>query len=167
MELLSEYRLGYIEDEIVILTWEMFEQLANIISNDIKNNFHNKKICLLGVARGALPLLTYVSHHTEIRDISIIQLKMTNSNKPFDYGEVSTVLQAIRNDYDNFIILEDIIYKGKTVRQVEIELLKQKKKILAIYSLTIDEQYSHLIKSRVKVASILKQDKWIKFPWEK
>ena len=169
MELLCKNSIGYGEKETIELSWNKFEELSQIIVNDIiANDFHLNHICLLGTARGALPLLTYVSHQTEIRDLSIIQLKMTNSDKPFDYGNVSILLKAIRDDYDKFIILEDIVYKGKTIQRVQEELRKDKKEIIAIYSLIIDEAYKNdFIKNKVKSASILKQNKWVKFPWEK
>lgn len=167
MKLLTENKIGY-KNEKLEITWEIFEQQSNIIIQDIKKRFFNQKVCLLGVARGALPLLTYISHQTGIRDISIIQLKMTNSDQPFDYGNVSILLQAIRDDYQKFIILEDIIYKGKTVERVFRELMKKNKQVLAIYSLIIDEKFqNNIIDAKVNSTLLLKSDKWVKFPWEK
>jgi len=169
MELLSAKKIGYTEQELIQLNWNDFEELAQIIVNNmISNNLHLKKICLLGAARGALPLLTYVSHQAGIRDISVIQLKMTNSDKPFDYGDVSILLKAIRYEFNEFLLLEDVVYKGQTIQRIQRELQKDNKKILEIYSLVIDEAYRNkYINIKVKSASILKKNKWVKFPWEK
>ncbi len=145
------------------LDWNDFDQLAQIIVNNIiSNNLHLKKICLLGTAicllgtaRGALPLLTYVSHQTGIRDISVIQLKMTNSDQPFDYGDVSILLKAIRYEFNEFILLEDIVcIKDTTIQRIQRELQKNNKKILDIYSLVIDEAY-HNKSINIKVKPLL------------
>jgi hypoxanthine phosphoribosyltransferase len=167
--LLSDIKIGYNGEKLYDLSWDMFEKLSEIISKDIiSNNYHSKKICLLGAARGGLPLLTYISHHTGIRDISVVQLQMTQSDTPFDYGEVSVMLKAIREDYDMFIVLEDIIYKGKTIEQIQNLLGSCAKKTLAIYSLVIDEQYQNVkIKQEVKAVALLKENIWVRFPWEK
>ena len=169
MELLSIKKIGFESGSIFKLNWSDFEALAQIIVNHIiENKLHLKNVCLLGNARGALPLLTYVSHHTGIREISIIQLKRTKSDLPFDYGEVTILLKAIRNDFVNFIVLEDIVYKGHTIHQIQNELQKENKKIIEIYSLVIDEKYKNdIVKIKVKSASIIAENKWVKFPWEK
>ncbi|MEG2379874.1 MAG: phosphoribosyltransferase family protein [Bacilli bacterium] len=168
MKLLGEKSTRY-KEEISKLTWDEFEELADIIADHIiYNKLNLQKVCLLGTARGALPLLTYISHQTGIRDISVMQLKMTNSDKPFDYGNVKVLLKAIRLDFDKFIVLEDIIYKGQTINIIQDELQKYGKEILEIYSLVIDEAYSNKnINLKVKAASVIKKDKWVVFPWEK
>lgn len=151
------------------MSWETFESLSKIIVQDIiSNKFNEQKICLLGVARGGLPLLTYVSHHTELRDISIFQAKMTKTDEPYDYGDVSILLESLRNDFNDFIIFEDIVFKGKTIEEIQLTLQKKKKNIKAIYSLTIDEKFNNLqITNKVRSASLLRKDSWIIFPWEK
>ena len=169
MKLLSTHRIGYQEEKNCSLSWDTFEVLSKTIVKDILDNqFHKQKICLLGTARGALPLLTYVSHQTGIRDISIIQLQMTQSDMPFDYGNVSILLKAIREDYDKFIILEDIVYKGQTIQCIQTELENDNKKICAIYSLIIDAGYNNEnINTHIKSSALLKNNIWVKFPWEK
>lgn len=169
MVLLGFEKIGFTEGEIFYLSWANFEHLAQlIVKNIIENELHLKKVCLLGCARGALPLLTYVSHHTGIRAISIVQLKMTKSDLPFDYGEASVLLKAIRKDFDDFIVLEDIIYKGQTIQQIQKEIEKENKKIIEIFTLVIDEKYQNEhISANVKAAAIMATNKWIKFPWEK
>lgn len=166
MRLLSNIILGnnYNDKEINFLSWKEFEELSNLIVEDIeRKGFDKNKICLLGAARGALPLLTYISHKTNIRNISVVQLQMTNSDNPFDYGEVKVLFEGIRNEFQDFIILEDIIYKGNTVKEI-LKLLKNKN-IKAIYSLVIDEKYLPM-KHRVSSACMIKTEQWIKFPWE-
>ncbi|TDP26849.1 phosphoribosyltransferase [Halanaerobium congolense] len=168
MKLLSEEEIGFKDKKIFKLSWENFECFADVIVKDImSNNLHLEEVCLLGTARGALPLLTYVSHQTGIRDISIMQLKMTDSDTPFDYGEVSVLLKSLRDEFTKFIVLEDIIYKGQTVGEIQKELKKENKKIVEIYSLVIDEGYDNkLITIPIKSVSIIEKEKWVIFPWE-
>lgn len=168
MFLLSEKKIGFSNDyEINKLSWEEFENFSKLIAQDIlKMKINKEKVCLLGTARGALPLLTYISHKTGIRNISIVQLQMTNSDNPFDYGEVKILLEAIREEFDDFIILEDIIYKGSTVREIIKILNSKNKNIKKIYSLILDEAYPTIDSNKVYSASLLKAEKWIKFPWE-
>lgn len=168
MKLLSQEEIGFNNDKFEQMNWDKFEKLCNIIINDIiLNNFHLEKVSLLGIARGGLPLLSYVSHHVKIRELSIIQLKMTMSDKPFDYGTASIIFKAIRNDFDKFIILEDIIFTGQTIQLVQDEIYKENKEIIAIYSLVADEAYKNdFIKVPIRTAAIIKKNKWVKFPWE-
>lgn len=166
MKILSNIVLGNDLDskKINYLDWSKFEELANLIIEDIeKKKFDKNKICLLGAARGALPLLTYISHKTNIRNISVVQLQMTKSDIPFDYGEVKVLLKGIRNEFQDFIILEDIIYKGNTIKEI-LKLLKNKN-VKEIYSLVIDEKYIP-IEYKVSSACMIKAEQWIKFPWE-
>ena len=168
MILLSNKKYGFTEDkEIINLSWEEFEGLAKEISNDIlKDKINKNKICLLAAARGALPLLTYISHKTGIRNVSVIQIQMTNSDTPYDYGKVRLLLEAIREEFEDFIILEDIIYKGNTIKEI-INILKNKNKtIKKVYSLILDENYKSNCEYKIYSASLLKEEKWIKFPWE-
>ena len=65
-----------------------FLKAVDLISKDIEKKYlaNNKKIGLIGLARGGLPLLVAVSHRTGIRKINVVQIKMTESNERWDYG---------------------------------------------------------------------------------
>ena len=56
-----------------------FLKAVDLISKDIEKKYlaNNKKIGLIGLARGGLPLLVAVSHRTGIRKIKVVQIKMT------------------------------------------------------------------------------------------
>lgn len=168
MKLLSEKKFCFSNAKFEEITWDQFEKLSQLIVDDILfSKFNLQEVSLLGVARGALPLLSYVSHHTKIRDLSIVQLKMTNSDQVFDYGTASILLKAIRSDFYKFIVLEDIIFKGQTIKLVQDEIYKEDKDILAIYSLVVDESYENpYIQAQVRSAALVKQNNWVIFPWE-
>jgi orotate phosphoribosyltransferase len=153
------------------LSWKNFEKAGEIIGLAIKKKYSTRKACLLGVARGGLPLLTIVSHYSGIRDISVVQLQMTNSDNPYDYGEVRELLYGIRFDFDNFIILEDIIYKGNSSGKVIKYLNSLHKNILEIYSIFVDEDFNYnqdnFKKINVNYVYSIIKDYWVLFPWEK
>lgn len=152
--------------------YEKYWFAVETICKDINDKFDivNNKIGILGMARGALPLLVSVSHKIGIREISIIQLQMSNSDNMHDYGEVRILNEMISDKYDKFILLEDIIYKGKTTDEA-IELLKFKnKEVVAVYSLVMDEGFKDIsIKnSDVEINYVydLEKDDWVHFLWE-
>lgn len=152
--------------------YEKYWTAVEAICRDIKNKFdlENDRIGILGMARGALPLLVSVSHKIGIREISVIQLQMSNSDNPHDYGSVRILNEMISDNYDKFILLEDIIYKGKTTDGT-IELLKlQNKKVVGVYSLIIDEGFKDIdIKNNdveINYAYDLEKDDWVYFLWE-
>ena len=74
------------------------------ISNDIKKCYGDKKIGLIGLARGGLPLTVAVSHRLDIREVSVVQIKMTKSNKKWDYGSPEWVNGYINENVDEYII---------------------------------------------------------------
>ena len=76
----------------------MFLDAVKKIAEDIRKNYdiRNKKIGLIGIARGALPLLVALSHELEIRYINVVQIEMTKSDREYDYGKVK-----IHNGYLN------------------------------------------------------------------
>ena len=123
------------------LTWEQFNELVKQFSNEICSfpDFH--KLCLLGVARGGLPLLTAVSHQTGIRNISVVQTQITNTDTPFDYGNIRLLIDGIRGEFDKFIILEDIVGTGETLKFLQQYLQEKGKSISSVFSLVIDEDF--------------------------
>lgn len=83
----------------------MFLDAVKVIATDIMKNYDlkNKKIGLIGIARGALPLLVALSHELEIRSVSVIQVQMTNSDKKYDYGLAKIVNGYIDDCCDEYI----------------------------------------------------------------
>lgn len=151
--------------------YENYWEAVSAICSDIKNKYDLKKekIGLIGMARGALPLLVSVSHELGIREISIIQFQMSNSDNKHDYGNVRFINEMISDNYDRFILLEDIIYKGKTT-DAAINYLKNKnKEVVEVYSLVVDGGFKDIsIKNSVEInyAYDLNKDDWVYFFWE-
>lgn len=102
----------------------------------------------------------------------MIHSELTLSDKPHDRGKDATiVIDAIRKDKSNFILFEDIIHTGKSIKTA-IDLLKSKNKnIVAIVSLvlTSDFDLKYLDCADVPIIGIyqIPADGWIEFPWEK
>ena len=154
-----------------VIDFNKYRKALKITSKDLEQYKDIKSLCLLGVARGGLPFMTGVSHFSGLRNVSSLQVQMNKSDERADYGDAVLLSGAFDMSYDNYIIFEDIIYKGKSINQV-VKLLKQKNKnVLAIYSLVIDENYitdTVFEYDNIPVKYIYKvhKDDWVYFPWE-
>lgn len=154
------------------LSWEEFDEACIAALDFINNlNFSHKNTCLLGMARGALPFMTKMSHIMCVRDISVVQAELTRSDTPHDRGnKARVVLAAVRKDKSNFIVLEDIIHTAKSVNTAIKILQSDNKHIKAIISLvaTADFCSSSLLTPDVPIfiAYKIPEDAWIEFPWE-
>lgn len=157
------------KSENTFLDYNFYIEACKIIAEDIKKNYDLNEIELVGIARGGLPMLVTISHMLGIREVSIIQTQMSNSDNCFDYGNFRYLNDTIKDSNKKCILLEDIMYKGVTTDGV-IELLnKRKKKIGCVYSLVIDEKYTDINdKNNVdkKYVYRIKSDTWIYFLWE-
>lgn len=151
----------------------MFLDAVKVIATDIMKNYDlkSKKIGLIGIARGALPLLVALSHELEIRSVSVIQVQMTNSDKKYDYGLAKIVNGYIDDCCDEYIVLEDMISHGRSVNLVVNELIEKNKKILAIYSLFMNRDMKKLKLDNeymdIKYVYLTRQEQWVYFFWEK
>lgn len=154
--------------------YDMYWKAIDVISDDIMRQIDNgkyKDISLVAMARGALPMLVSVSHKIGIRKVSMMQLQMSQSDNPHDYGKVKLINKFIDKDVKNCIILEDIIYKGQTTGEAIKILQNDGINVLGIYSLVLDEGYD-LIKQKpisvdIKYAYSLEPNQWVDFLWEK
>lgn len=155
------------------LSWDDFDlACAETVQRLKQIDIKPKETSLLGMARGALPFLTKMSHLMGIRDISMVHSELTLSDKPHDRGkDAAILLDAVRSDKSDFILFEDIIHTGKSIKTA-IDLLKsQNKNIAAIVSLvlTYDFDPRYLDCGDVPIIGIyqIPADGWIEFPWEK
>ena len=151
----------------------MFLDAVMKIANDIRANYDlaNKKIGLIGIARGALPLLVALSHELDIRDISVVQIKMTNSNERWDYGDAIWKNGYIDENFDEYIILEDMVSHGRSVNLLVNELTRKNKKVTAIYTLFMNEDMKKLSLENeymdIKYVNLICQKQWVYYFWEK
>lgn len=160
------------KNEVIKFDYEKYIKACKLIATDIKNNFDitSDKVEIIGMARGGLPMLVTLSHLLGIREISMIQTKMSNSDKCHDYGEFRYISDNINTKKKYCILFEDIVYKGKTTDGI-IDILKKKnKKVLAVYSLIIDEEFKNIeLKNKDTNLSYvfeIPKDDWVYFFWE-
>lgn len=150
-----------------------FLESVDLISKDIENKYLNegKNIGLIGLARGGLPLLVAVSHRTGIRKINVVQIKMTESNEKWDYGKPEWVNGFIDENIDEFIIFEDMVSHGRSVNLLVNELTKMNKKVLAIYTLFMNNDMKELSLDNeymdINYVNLITQKQWVYFFWEK
>ncbi len=88
---IKDKSLSNIDDNL--FNYDMYMSACILIANDIKKKYDlsDPSLGFLGIARGGLPLLVTVSQLLGFRNISYIQCKMTNSDKPHDYGDFSLI----------------------------------------------------------------------------
>lgn len=160
------------ENKIIKFNYDHYIEACKIIADDIRKNFdlEHENIELIGMARGGLPMLVTLSHLLGIRQISMIQTQMSNSDNCHDYGKFRYMSDNIDDSKKKCILLEDIIYKGTTTDGV-IDILKERKKeILGVYSLIIDRGFNNIdIKNNdidIKYVYEIVKDDWVYFYWE-
>ena len=143
---------------------------VDLISKDILDNYKDKKFGLIGVARGGLPLLVAVSHRIDVRRVDVVQIQMTNSDNKWDYGEAKIVNETLDDDIEEYIVFEDIVSHGRSVNLLVNDLLKKGKKVLAIYSLILNEDMKDLSLDNedmdIIYVDMIKQTQWVNFFWE-
>lgn len=149
-----------------------FLEAVDLITKDIEKKYlkENKKIGILGIARGGLPLLVAVSHSTGIREINVVQVEMTKSDERWDYGEPKINWSAINEDIDEFILFEDMVSHARSINVVIDMLKKKNKKVLAVYSLFMNNDMFNLKDEHedvdINYVNLICQKQWVYFFWE-
>lgn len=157
----------------LVFNYDYYIDACKKIAEDIKSKYDlkNNDIELIGIARGGLPMLVTLSHMLGIRQISIIQTQMSNSDSCHDYGDFRYISDNITNSNKKCILLEDIIYKGITTNGV-IDILKTKKnkEVLDVYSLIVDENFKNISipnnDININYVYEVAADDWVYFFWE-
>ena len=148
--------------------YNMYMNACKEIAKDIESKYDlsDPNLGFLGIARGGLPVLVTVSQLLEYRQISYIQCKMTNSDKPHDYGEFSIISEYIEPNKTKFILFDDILYKGKTSYGVIEHLRQMNIKVEDVYSLVVDQSFQNDNPSiNFNAGYESKKDSWIHFFW--
>lgn len=159
------------KNRIVKFDYEHYIDACKKMAEEIKANYEiNDDVELIGMARGGLPMLVTLSHMLGIRQISMIQTQMSNSDNCHDYGKFRYMSDNISKDKTKCILLEDIIYKGTTTNGV-IDILKEKnKEILGVYSLIIDDGFKDIEipnnDIEIKYVYEINANDWVYFFWE-
>lgn len=168
----KKYLSNIYENKKIVFTENNFLESISLICKDIneKYDLKNKNIGLIGIARGALPLLTAVSHYLDIRNISIIQIQMTNTDNIKDYGETRLINKMIQDNITDFILLEDIVSHGRCSNFVINYLKSLGKNVLSVYSLVMNdffEDKSYDVDTDINYVYLITDQQWVHFTWEK
>ena len=153
------------------ISLKKFRKAISVSADDL-NKCYSDDVCLLGIARGGLPFAVGTSHFSGKRNLISLQIQMNKSDNVSDYGEAHFYSEVFDNKYNNFIIFEDIVYKGQSINKA-INLLKEKgKNVLAVYTMVLDENFEsdNVLEHQevpIKYVYSIKGDDWVYFPWEK
>lgn len=150
----------------------MFLKSVELIAEDISSKYSlaDSTLGLIGIARGALPLLTAISHYLEIRNISVMQIQMTNSDNVKDYGTEHLINEMLDPQVEHYIVLEDIVSHGRCSNFLINRLLSKGKKVDAVYSIVMNEyfeQHEFDYSIDVNYVYLINDKQWVHFFWEK
>jgi|GEM_PF-6784963 len=142
---------------------------VKLIGDDILKKYNPNEIVLLGIARGALPLLTAISHYINSRDVAIIQVKMTNTDKRKDYGVTEVVGEMLKKENTKYILLEDIVSYGRSSKAAVKYIESRESQVLEIYSIVMNNKFNE-IKFNNKIQNnyvyLINDKQWVYFFWE-
>lgn len=149
------------------LTWNHIEQGINILQEKISDLYHFD--CILAVARGGLIPAVFLSHRSDCRKMLFFQGIRTNTNNPHDYCDTTVTLLPEISPGQRVLIVEDIIYKGETIKLAVEHVQNNGGTVVAVCSLVIDENFEE--RGNLKNLPIISAfkcagEKWIRFPWE-
>jgi len=161
------------EQKIIRLSWEDYEHAIECLTRKIIEEGYGSNIGLLGLARGGLPMLTSISHQLNNKNVSVMQIKIS-SDEDDVYSEDNSatfVGEFLRDDIDDYIIIEDILVTGKSLVEAIKHLKRKGKHVLAVYvySMVDDFENEYFKQNNIHVINYMSNDRkiWIEFPWEK
>lgn len=144
----------YSKNNELIITWDEFHlQTRNAL----------KKICksmeikgIIAIARGGVYPAGIFAQDLDIRDINIICSTSYENKKQL---EVPKLTRCPEGDGEGYIIIDDIVDTGKTIREIRKKLPKAH--YVAVYAKPegVDLVDSHSV--------FVEQDVWVTFPWDR
>lgn len=155
------------------LTWEDFEESCNAMAKQIAKDFPDyKKMGILGMARGGLIILGEISYLLDTKNVSIMQMTFKDIHGVYRKDNGPRYLgEFLKEDIDEYIVVEDIIVTGKTIKAACERLEGMGKKIVGCYSMFMvgDFENEAIEKRDLKLWSYKKSDRryWINYPWDK
>lgn len=107
----------------------------NAIKSGLKFSKGTKKIAVIGPAYGAINYAAIVAEAIEQYNTSIIAMPTRTQLGKNDYHEIPDKLKKVYEEADEYLIVEDIVNNGETIREVKkliIDQFSDKKVINAI-----------------------------------
>ena len=93
-----------------------------------------------------------------------------DENKILKHKETEILYDTIDDSVDEYIIFEDIISHGRSVNALVNELTKKGKKVLAIYSLILNDAMKNYKLDNeymdIYYTNKINQKQWVNFIWE-
>ncbi|MCQ2979580.1 MAG: phosphoribosyltransferase [Clostridia bacterium] len=155
------------------LTWEDFEESIKAIAKKITEDFPNyKSIGILGMARGGLIILGEISYLLDTKNVGVMQMTFKDIHGVYRKDNGPRYLgEFLKDDIDEYIVVEDILVTGKTIKAAYDRLESMGKKLVGCYSMfTVGDFDNQELDSKNLIRwSYKKSDRryWINFPWDK
>lgn len=171
MKLLNKPKKLKVEgSKATALDWSYLEKSIDLFEKEIKKNKIKIDYLLVMVRGGMIPAVM-LSHRLKIRELDFYQAIRTASDNPHDYGIFSARHTPEIVKGKNYLVVEDIIFKGDTLNE-GLKFIKSKGgKVSAVVSLMSDEKYFKsenfkIYSERFICAYTCTHKNWIRFPWE-
>ena len=154
---------------VLSYSWQLLEKDVKTIARQIKKN--HKFDTLLVMVRGGMVPAIMLTHLLGRKDLAFFQVHRALSNNPHDWGDFQIKnIPPIRRG-EKFLLVEDIIFTGKTLNKVIDYILSQGGKITAIASLVADEKFLKSEAEKYPKINLIcphfcRHQQWIRFPWE-
>jgi len=154
------------------LDWSKIEKLCSKVISLIKKDKFNPEI-IITIQRGGLIPATIISHTLKIRDVMVVNIKRTTSDKVNSNKIPAKILSPLdKNKVMNrrVLIVDDIIGSGETLNVLEksINNLHPADLRKAILIKNEDNFVKSSLKETIKIDYLGKTvHGWVIFPWEK
>jgi len=170
MKLINKPKLYDSYSTTLAPSWGQIELGSRDIIRNLRNIDFNK---LVVVVRGGMVLSIIISHHFGVKEMAFFHASRNSSDLPHSYSTLKIHKHAEVKKGDKVLIVEDIVYQGRSINAAIKNVLDAKATVAAVCSLFMDENFgTEYLKKlgtyRMKYISSYrcKNLKWIRFPWE-
>jgi uncharacterized protein len=148
------------------LSWKEIDQLVELLARQVKDQSFD---VVLGVSRSGLVPAVMLSHHLNVRDFAVLDIKRTDSdavNATKSAPQLRGILNEKMLEGRNVLLVDDIVGEGLTMRTA-CNLLRPRCKSLVTSVLVVNQQNLGTVSPREVVdhhGCLIHG--WITFPWE-
>jgi hypoxanthine phosphoribosyltransferase len=156
-------------NKIYLTDDDIHKDVSKLIKKIRKYNFEDN-VAIIAIARGGLLPAQYISYALGIRDVFVINSKTYNGTQKGDQ-EISNLFSVDFENYQNFIVVDDIYDSGETMdgvifalEQVASAMDAKCNFIPAVIHAQKSKKY--LDKANITYGRKFKDSPWIVYPWD-
>lgn len=140
--------------EKLYLSWEDIIKDSRAFADNLRKQGHWTK--LVAITRGGLVPAALLARHLDIKYIDTICLSSYDDAEDMQKG--MNILKEIRNSGSEFLVIDDLVDTGETMKSVQ-EMLPHAHRA-CLYAKPKGVEYIH------SYHFLYPQETWLVFPWE-